>query len=383
MIFKAGRLLVLAMKQLVRHRMRTLLTMAGVAAGMFLYTTVESLQRALRSATETSATDTSLVVYRENRFCPSTSRLPEFYEDEVRRIPGVREVIPIKIMVNNCGASLDVITFRGVPPNLLMRYAPEIVLVEGSFDAWSGQDDGALVGKNFAARRGLAPGDAFEAAGVRVTVSGIIESPHPQDNEVAYVHLPFLQQTSRHGLGVVTQFNVRVDTPEHLDAVARQIDERFKSETAPTFTQPEKAFFAQTARELINLAGFTRWIGYGAVIAVFGLVANAILLVVRSRVREHAILQTLGYPSAAVGFLVLAEGALLGLWGGGLGVLASLGFLSVRRITFGNEGLALGLSADWSVMGTGVLLAMALGLLASAWPAIVSVRRPIVQCLRS
>ena len=33
----------------------------------------------------------------------------------IRKIPGVREVTPIKIVVNNCGASLDVVTFRGIP----------------------------------------------------------------------------------------------------------------------------------------------------------------------------------------------------------------------------------------------------------------------------
>ena len=65
------------------------------------------------------------MVYRENRFCPSTSRLPEYYLDEIRKVPGVREAVPIKIAVNNCGASLDVITFRGVPgdptPHLVAR----------------------------------------------------------------------------------------------------------------------------------------------------------------------------------------------------------------------------------------------------------------------
>ena len=70
------------------------------------------MQRSLDRATRLRAADTTLVVYRENRFCPQTSRLPEFYEDEIRRIPGVREVVPIKITVNNCGASLDVITKR-------------------------------------------------------------------------------------------------------------------------------------------------------------------------------------------------------------------------------------------------------------------------------
>src|SRR6478609_3798190 len=108
-------LLGLAWKQLVRHRVRSLLTIVGVASGMFLFTAVETLQRSLAKATEATAADTTLVVYRQNRFCPSASRLPEHYADEIRRIDGVRDVIPVQIVVNNCGASLDVITFRGVP----------------------------------------------------------------------------------------------------------------------------------------------------------------------------------------------------------------------------------------------------------------------------
>src|SRR5690606_31615327 len=109
-------LIALAFKQVTRHRLRTLLTLAGVATGMFLFTAVETMQSSLRIATEASAGDTTLVVYRENRFCPLTSRLPEHYLGEIRRIEGVREAIPIQIVVNNCGTSLDVIAFRGVPP---------------------------------------------------------------------------------------------------------------------------------------------------------------------------------------------------------------------------------------------------------------------------
>ncbi len=383
MLSKAFRLAGLAAKQLLRHPVRTSLTLLGVTSGMFLFTTVQTMQTTLDRATRVQAADTTLVVYRENRFCPQTSRLPSFYEDEIRRIPGVREVIPIKITVNNCGASLDVITFRGVPPEQLPRYAPEIKVIAGSFSAWAARDDGALVGRQLASRRGLKPGDAFEAVGVRVVVSGIIDSPLPQDNSVAYVHLPFLQQASKHGLGVVTQYNVRVNTSGELESVAAAIDARFKSESEPTVTQPEKAFFAQSARELIDLIGFTRWIGYGAVLAVVGLIANAVLLVVRGRVRENAILQTVGFPDVAVGFVVVCEGTLLGLFGSLLGVGLGVGFLSLRGLTFGNEGQAMALVPDVSVIWFGVLLAMVLGMVASLVPAWVAMRRPIVESLRS
>jgi putative ABC transport system permease protein len=376
-------LLRLSWIQLSRHRVRSALTVLGVASGMFLFTSVETLQRSLGKATEATAADTTLVVYRQNRYCPSTSRLPEHYADEIRRIPGVREVVPVQIVVNNCGASLDVITFRGVPEGLLKKFAPEIKVLSGSEDEWMKRDDGALLGEVFAARRGLKPGDRFDAAGVTVTVSGVIHSPFAQDNNVAYVKLPFLQQASKTGLGVVTQFNVRVNSSQDLKPVSKAIDERFHSDQAPTDTRPEKAFFAETAAELIELIGFTRWLGFGAVIAVGALVANSLLLIVRGRVKENAVLRTLGYPGRAIGTLVLSEGGMLGLIGGLTGVGLASGFLKWQSFTLGNEGQTLAIQPDAFVVITGITAALALGIFASLWPAWQAMSQPIVKNLRS
>jgi putative ABC transport system permease protein len=378
-----GNLIRLSWIQLTRHRVRSALTILGVASGMFLFTSVETLQRSLGKATEATAADTTLVVYRENRYCPATSRLPEHYADDIRRIPGVREVVPVQIVVNNCGASLDVITFRGVPEELLKKFAPEIEILSGSEEEWKKRDDGALLGEVFAARRGLKPGDRFDAAGVTVTVSGVIRSPFPQDNNVAYVKLPFLQQASNAGLGVVTQFNVRVNSSKDLTSVATAIDERFHSDQAPTDTRPEKAFFAETAAELVELIGFTRWLGIGAVIAVGALVANSLLLVVRGRVKENAVLRTLGYPGRAIGCLVLSEGGMLGLAGGVVGVGLAAGFLRWQSFTLGNEGQTLAIAPDAVVITTGIAAALALGILASLWPAWQAMSQPIVKNLRS
>ncbi len=373
----------LALKQLTRHRVRTLLTVLGVAMGMFLFGTVETMQRSLRSATEISANDTTLVVYRENRFCPATSKLPEHYESSIRKIDGVKEVIPIQIVVNNCGASLDVIAFRGVPPDHLPRYAPQLEVIDGSLEKWRQRSDSALLGRHFAARRGLKVGDRFDAAGVTVSVAGIIDSDEPQDNNVAYVHLDFLQQASAAGLGVVTQFNVKAASADQLDRIASEIDATFATDQQPTSTQPEKAFFAQTARELIELVGFTRWLGIGAVAAVLGLVANAVLLVVRSRIKENAVLQTLGYPRQAIAVLVSIEGILLGLMGGIVGVMAAYGFLKWQRFTIGNEGLTMSVVPDTVIVLRGLAVAFALGLLASLYPAWQAAKKPIVQSLRA
>lgn len=115
----------LVIKQVVRRRTRTLLTLLGVATAMFLFSAVQAMQKGVEDATQTTAADTTLVVYRENRFCPATSRLPEYYLDRINRIDGVQSAVPMKIEVTNCRTSLDVVTFRGVPPELFEKqYAP-------------------------------------------------------------------------------------------------------------------------------------------------------------------------------------------------------------------------------------------------------------------
>lgn len=376
-------LLSLALKQLSRHPLRTVLTVLGVASGMFLFTSVETLQKSLGEATEETAADTTLVVYRENRFCPTASQLPEHYADEIRSIPNVREVIPIKIVVNNCGASLDVITFRGVPEGLLKKFAPEIEVIEGGDSEWKKRTDAALLGEQFAKRRGLKPGDKFDAVGITVYVAGIIRSPFPQDNNVAYVHLDFLQQASKTGLGIVTQFNVRVEKSSDLKPVATAIDARFKSDQMPTNTRPEKAFFAEAAGQLIELIGFTRWLGLAAVVAVIALVANAILLMVRGRVKENAVLRTLGYPGRAIMFLVLSEGGMLGLAGGIVGAGLAWAFLRWQSFTMGSEGHTLAVLPEISTALLAAGAALLLGVIASVHPAFVAIRQPIVKSLRS
>ena len=377
------KLIILALKNLTRHRLRSLLTVLGVAAGMFLYASVETMQNSLAVATQVSANDTTLVVYRENRFCPSTSRLPEHYLPTIKRIPGVREVIPIQITVNNCGASLDVITFRGIPPETLKKYNPELKVLSGSYEDFVERSDAALVGNHFALRRGLKVGDKFEAVGVTVLVAGIISSDSPQDNNVAYVHLPFLQQASSIGLGIVTQFNVKVESSDQLESVAKQIDETFKSDQQPTQTRPEKAFFAQTAKQMIELIGFTRWLGLGAVLAVLGLVANAVLLIVRSRVKETAILQTLGFSRKDIAVIVLFEGVLLGLIGGILGVAGAFSFFHFKAFTIGNEGLTLALTPTMDILFSGLAVSVLLGLVASIYPAWKATSRPLIQSLNA
>jgi putative ABC transport system permease protein len=376
------------LKQLSRHRVRTGLTVAGVCVAMFLFIVVQSLQDGVRRATQAAAGDTTLIVYRENRFCPAASRLPEHYLDRISRIPGVVSAVPMKIVVNNCRAALDVVTFRGVPPESLDSPgspATAWAFVEGSLDNWHSRSDAALVGHTLAARRGFKVGQSFDSAGVTVTVAGIIRSPEPQEQNVAYVHLDFLQQVTGKGggLGIVTQFTVRVDSPDNLERVAAAIDDELRSEADPTTTRPEKAFVAQAGADIVELVRFTRWLGWGCLAVVMGLVANAIVLGVHDRIKEHAVLQTLGFRSNLIARMIISEGMLMGLVGGAIGTLASQAFIHAGRFSLSQEGLSINVSASWGVVAMGLCVSAGVGVLAGLVPAWNAGRREISSCFRA
>lgn len=372
------------LKQVVRHPLRSMLTVGGVATAMFLFVAVQAMQRGVHLATVEEAEDNTLVVYRKDRFCPFTSRLPQHYLDQIEKTDGVRTAMPMKVVINNCRTSLDVVTFRGVHvASFVEQHASQLHVVDGSLAQWEQRSDAALLGETLARRRGLNVGDRFDAAGVTSYVAGVVRSTEPQVENVAYVHLDFLQQATDRTLGIVTQFNVKVNEPSQLDTVASAIDDLFHTAEVPTTTRSEKAFVAHVATDMIELIEFTRWVGYGCLAAVLALVGNAIVLSAQDRIKEHAILQTLGYKGGLIGRLIISEAIVVTLMGGTIGSIVALAIIHWTRFSMSVDGLSIPIEADPFLFLIGLLIAAALGVVAGLVPAWQAMRRPIAHCFRA
>ena len=376
------RLIPVVLRILQHSPIRTVLTVTGIATAMYLFTGVEAMRSGVRDATKAGLNDSMLVVYRENRYCPFTSRLPQWYADRIERLDGVKAAVPMQILVSNCRASLDVVTFRGVPANDLgASLSPETEITLGSISDWTKRRDAAIVGDALANRRGIRVGDQFSAAGITVYVAGILSSSEMQDRNSAWVHLPFLQEAIRRGGtgGFVTQFNVLVDDPTRIDDVALAIDDTFAHDERPTATRPEKAFIGRAARDIVDIATFAGFLGWGALIAVFALIANAVMLAMRDRIRDHAIMQTLGWTGPLIAWMVLVEAAMLGLFGGLLGAFGAWLTIQYERFTMSMEGASIEISTSvWTaIIGTG--LSLSLGILAGVAPAVRLSRRSIAS----
>ncbi|MEX0703342.1 MAG: ABC transporter permease [Planctomycetales bacterium] len=369
-------------KCLWRHRARTLLTVSGSAVALFVFCFVGSVQDGLERLTENEDAQRTLIVFQENRFCPTSSRLPEDYAGRIQKLSGVKDVMPVQVWTNNCRASLDVIVFNGAAAQKLQT-ARDLKLTAGNWAGFESRRDAALVGRNVAQRRSLSVGDQFSIGELSVKVVGIFQSPVPAEENLIYTNLQFLQYTQ--GLdsaGVVTQHEVHLTDDADPDAVARAIDEALRAGPVATTTRRKGAFQASTLADLVDLIGFAHWLGYACVGLVLSLVATTTVMAVQDRIREHAVLQTLGLRPARIFRLVIAESLLMCLVGGSIGTGLALAVLGWSGMSVGAEGATIAFRPSLELGVAGMLVSLVVGALAGVVPAWQAARAQIVAALR-
>ncbi|WDQ15042.1 ABC transporter permease [Rhodopirellula sp. P2] len=370
------------LKTLWRHRTRTLLTVTGAAVAMFVFCFVGSVQEGLHRLTTGSDADRNLIVFQENRFCPTSSRLPEDYERVIAKVPGVRDVMPIQVWTNNCRASLDIVVFNGADPKQIQQTRP-LKLISGSWQQFESNRDAAIVGRNVAQRRGLKVGNQFTIGELSVRVAGVFESSVPSEENLIYTSLQFLQYTrGLDAAGLVTQHEVMLTEDADPDRVAAAIDQKLRAGAVATKTRRKGAFQASTLSDLVDLIGFAHWLGYACVALVLSLVATTTVMSVQDRIKEYAVLQTVGVRPLRAMRLVLAESTILCLVGGVAGTVLALAALGFGGFAIGAEGATIAFRPSLGLAVTGTVVSVLVGILAGLVPAIQAATVPIVNALR-
>ena len=370
------------LKTIWRHRSRTLLTVSGSAVALFVFCFVGAVQEGMTDLRRRQEEKRSLITFQANKFCPATSHLPQDYDQQIAQLDGVRDVVPIQVFTNNCRASLDVVVFYGLPPEKL-RIARDFELQSGSWSEFEEHQDSAVVGQAVASRRGIATGDKFSIGDLSVTVAGVYTSDDPAEENYIYSHLDFLQRNKGMNLvGTVTQLEVLLNEGVDADVKCREIDDKFRGGPVETDTRPKGVFQAQSLGDLTQLISMAHFLGYSCVGLVLALVATTTVMSVEDRVKEHAVLQTIGFSGPRVFRLVMAESILLSLAGGAIGVAFAIVLLALSGLSVGAEAVTIAFTPSFRLAATGMVVALAAGLLAGVAPALRAARTEIVPALR-
>jgi putative ABC transport system permease protein len=167
--------------------------------------------------------------------------------------------------------------------------------------------------------------------------------------------------------------------PSRAAALGRVVDAMFENSEAATHTETERAFQAGFVSMWGNIPFVIRVIGLAVAFSIFLVAAVTMMMAIRERTNEFAVLKTLGFEDGAIFGSVLLEAAALTLSAGLAGSL-------LAKLLLETSGLPLpGFSTmvvRWQTVGLGLGLAVLMGLVSGVFPAWQASRLKIVDALR-
>jgi putative ABC transport system permease protein len=186
----------------------------------------------------------------------------------------------------------------------------------------------------------------------------------------------------KEGAGQVTRHEVLLTEAADPDTVARGIDSVLKSGPVATTTRRKGALQLSTLLDLVDLIGFAHWLGFACVGLVLSLVATITVMSVQDRIKECAVLQTIGVRPLRTMRLVLTESTIQCLAGGLTGTLIAARLLGFGGFANGAEGAMIAFCPSVQLALLGTLVSALLGSLVGIVPAIQVATLSIVTALR-
>jgi putative ABC transport system permease protein len=365
-----------AWKNLWRRRLRTLLTLLGITMGIGAFVALVGFSRAfehewLRMYTSSGI---DIAVVQSNLL---SSSLDESLAPKISAVPDVAQVAP---MIFN-----------------LMDLTPEVnALVYGwrgnsfeldSLTILSGRrfHDGVpevLLGDLLAGNLQKKPGDTVAILGTSFTVVGVFHGSTAL--EAGAVIMPLDQMQIIAGMeGKVTAFHVKLrpaPAGESYDQYVKQASQSI--ETALPGAHAVPAAERAANNKIVDLAHSVAW-GTSAIALLIGIlgIANTMAMSVFERTREIGILRALGWKGRHVILLILTEATALGLIGGLLGIGVGWGALRLLS-TLPQTAAVVSASVSPLHLLESLVIAVAAGLLAGAYPAWRGARLSPVEALR-
>ncbi|HVP56117.1 MAG TPA: ABC transporter permease [Candidatus Eisenbacteria bacterium] len=386
----------LILKHLRKSWIRTLSTVVAMSVCIFLFCTLQTVIAAIDFGLH-SGNSKRLIT---RHYVSLAYTLPLNYKARVAAIPGVTNTV-INVWFN--GIYRDPKYFfpnYAVEPEAFLQVFPEIMLPEDQKQNWLRDRRGCIIGRKLAEKWGWKVGDTFQLESAippyRIghpfdfVIDGIYDTDEKRypatDLNSMYFDFDYLYEATKSrsysGIGWLT---VQIDDPSHAAAISKAIDAEFENTDAPTKTETEQAFLAGFISLAGNLSLLLNGIGVAVAFTILLVTANTMSIAVRERRQEIAVLKTLGYTSGLVMTLILGEALLIGLMGGLVGIVISVGIVRVLPqapvlgdIVAGFPNF--GLSPQTTAIG--IAIALLLGLAAGFVPALMAYRTKIVDALR-
>ena len=320
-------LLKLVLRNTLRHRLRSILTILGIAIAVMAFALLRTVVTAWYAGVEASAAN-RLISRHAVSFIFT---LPLAYRGRIAKVPGVNKVT---YAVWFSGVYIDKNQFfarLAVDSATFFEVYPEFIVEKEQFETFKRERNAAIIGSDIAKRYNLKIGDIMPIEGDvfpgqwEFVVRGIY-TPRDKTTDPATMmfHYQYIDERIRQEMpgraGEIGWYIVRIDDAENSAAVSEAIDKLFANSRAETKTETERAFqqsFLSAMSAVITAMNIMSFVIIGIVLLVLG---NTMVMAARERTHEYAVLKALGFSAKRIFFLIAGESVILSVLGSAVGL---------------------------------------------------------------
>lgn len=378
----------LVLNGLLRKWWRTALLFTAIFIAFLIFGVLGSFQKALNAGVDVTAADRLIVTNKIN----FTQPIPFPYYAQVEAVDGVERVAHANWFGGYYQEPRNVINVFAVSPEAWLDVYPDMIVTPQERQAFVADKGGILVGESLAESFGWKVGDTVPLKSNifprkdgeefwNFTIRGVFGGEDKfTDTTYAVFHYDNFREAAAFGGEALGWLVLRTASPELNEQVTATIDEMFANSRAETRTATEAAFSKAFLEQVGDIAFVIQLVTTAAFVTILMVVGNSMVMAMRERTKEHAVMKTLGFAGPRLFRLVLMESMALALLGGlaGLGAAA----LAVAALASMLQRFLPTFELTPDVAALGVAIMIGLGLVTGGLPAFNAMRVNIASALQ-
>ena len=361
----------IALRNIYRNRVRSILTLFGAAVGIAVFVVLISVSLTVKANLKSfvSAYEGDVVVQSRRAASPEGSRITMEQLEALKALEGVAMVTPVAISSVKAPWNSYFLVF-GVPETFTGRFS----LISGRVFREGAAE--LLLGEKASRAIGVDLGETLNLADRKFTLVGIYATGAPLIDGAAIGSLGEVQEILDQPDAVnMALIRVRHEVPvqQIIEAIQRTLPRMRAAYGSDMFDQ---LFLFRT------IDTFAGAISLVALLASCLVVSNTLLMAVSARTREIGILMAVGWSKALIVRSLLTESLLICILAGVLGNALAVLFL---RFLVHSGFMGLGwvpMVVPAAVLGISMAICSILGLVSGLYPAIVASTLSPAQALR-
>jgi putative ABC transport system permease protein len=377
----------LILRNVFRHKLRAFLTILGVAIAVMAFGLLRTIVTSFYAGADAASPDRLVTRHAVSFVFP----LPLADRDQILRIPGVKN-----ITYENWFGGVYVDSKHFFPrfacdPETLFQIYPEYEVPPDQIEQFKKERNACIVGRKLVDQYNFKVGDIITLTGDifpgqwQFVVRGIYKGKEAATEENAlFFHWDYLNEsllkTAPGRANNVGWYVVQITNPNDAAKISQQVDALFTNSIAATKTETEKAFQSGFVAMSSAIITSLQVISYVIIGIIFLVLANTMIMTARERIREYAVLKTLGFTGQHLMILIFGESLSIAIFGGILGILIT--FPIGAGFAKGMQNFLPRFVIEPSTLMMAGIFAIVVGIISAIFPANRAMSQKIVDGLR-